>query len=174
MDLLMRRCGLRDVGTLQALSLDTFRSAFGHLNTPENMEAYCAQAFGADAMQAQMKTPGTSFWFLYADGELAGYLKLNSDGAQTDNAAENALEIERIYVSSAFQGQGLGGYLIEKAAETARQMGKDSVWLGVWEHNTRAISFYEAHGFHRYGAHTFYLGDDKQTDIIMRRELPRS
>jgi ribosomal protein S18 acetylase RimI-like enzyme len=173
MDITIRRCGGCDIETLRTLSLDTFRAAFGHLNTPENMAAYCAQAFGEDALRRQLETPGSSFWFLYADGELAGYTKLNTDAAQTDRLGENALEIERIYIAAAFQGQGLGGRLIDWAVDTAQEWDKQSVWLGVWEHNTRAISFYEAHGFCRSGTHAFYLGAERQTDIIMRRELPQ-
>ncbi len=171
MELLMRRCGAGDTDALRTLSMETFRTAFGHLNTPEDMEIYCTKTFGEDALRRQLETPGTSFWFLYADGELAGYVKLNSDDAQTENMGKSALEIERIYVAAAYQGQGLGGYMIEQGVESARVMGKHSIWLGVWEHNTRAISFYETHGFSRYGSHAFYLGNDRQTDIIMRREL---
>ena len=171
MELLMRRCGSDEADALRTLAVETFWTAFGHLNTPENMEIYCAKTFGAEALRRQLETPGTSFWFLYADGELAGYVKLNTDDAQTEDIGKSALEIERIYVAAAYQGQGLGGYLIEQAVETARVMGKDSIWLGVWEHNTRAIRFYGAHGFRQCGAHAFFLGDDRQTDIIMRREL---
>ena len=122
-------------------------------------------------MRGQLETPGTSFWFLYADVGLAGYVKLNTDDAQTEDMGRSTLEIERIYVAASYQGQGLGGYLIEQAVEIAREMGKHRIWLGVWEHNTRAISFYEAHGFNRCGTHDFYLGDDRQTDIIMQRNL---
>ena len=167
----LRRCGAGDIETLRALSLDTFSAAFGHLNTPENMKAYCEQAFGEAALRRQMETPGSSFWFLFAEEALAGYMKLNTDRAQTDNVQENALEIERIYVSAAYQGRGLGGFLLEQAASEARRLGKDCVWLGVWEHNTRAIQFYESHGFYRCGEHGFCLGGDRQTDILMCREL---
>ena len=171
MELLVRRCGAGDTDALRTLSVETFRTAFGHRNTPENMDIYCAKTFGTDALCRQLETPGTSFWFLYADGGLAGYVKLNTDDAQTEDMGSSALEIERVYVAAAYQGQGLGGYLIEQATEAAREMGKYCIWLGVWEHNTRAISFYEAHGFSPCGTHAFYLGDDRQTDIIMRREL---
>ena len=171
MELRLHRCGSGDLRTLRALSVDTFIRAFGHLNTPEDMEAYCARVFSEDSLQRQMETMGTAFWFLYADGELAGYMKLNTGDAQTEDMGEDALEIERIYVCAAFQGQGLGGYLLEQAVETASAQSTKSVWLGVWEHNTRAVKFYEAHGFRRKGTHNFFLGSDRQTDIIMQRTL---
>ncbi len=174
MGVTIRCCDSNDLKTLRTLSLDTFITAFGDQNTPENMEAYCAQAFGEGALQRQMETPGTLFWFLYADNELAGYMKLNTGNAQTEAVGEDALEIERIYVCAAFQGQGLGACLMEHAVVTAQKLGKGSIWLGVWEHNARAVGFYEAHGFRRFAAHDFYLGGDRQTDIIMRRELAQA
>ncbi len=174
MALMMRRCGQNDIAALRTLSLDTFTAAFGHLNTPENMAAYCAQAFGEDALHRQLETLGTSFWFLEKDGVLAGYMKLNMGSAQTDFHGENALEIERIYVAAGFMGHGLGGYMLGQAARLAREAGKDFLWLGVWEHNTRAIRFYESHGFRPAGTHAFLLGDDAQTDIIMRLDLPQT
>lgn len=171
MQLTLRRCDDDDLEALRVLSEDTFRTAFGSRNTAENMEAFCAKAFGADELYRQLKMPGTSFWFLLADGNLAGYLKLNVEEAQSEDMGSSALEIERIYVSADYQGQRLGSYLIEYAIDTARKSGRSSVWLGVWEHNSRAISFYERHGFQPAGTHSFYLGNDRQTDIIMRREL---
>jgi ribosomal protein S18 acetylase RimI-like enzyme len=43
------------------------------------------------------------------------------------------------------------------------------VWLGVWEKNLRAISFYEKNGFIAFDQHIFQLGDDRQTDIMMKK-----
>lgn len=174
MQMTWRQCRKGDLEELRTLSIKTFTAAFGHLNTPENMTAYCDRAFGADSLRQQLEVPGSSFWFLYADDTLAGYMKLNERDAQTDIRDADSLEVERIYVSPAFQGRGLGGYMIGQAAQMARDMGKTSLWLGVWEHNTRAIRFYETNGFKKAGSHAFYLGDDKQTDIIMRRELSRT
>lgn len=41
------------------------------------------------------------------------------------------------------------------------------MWLGVWEKNESAIRFYKGLGFVLHGAHSFYLGDEEQTDLIM-------
>ena len=111
----MRRCMMDDLAKLMALSFHTFTAAFGHLNKPRDVAAYCAKAYGEDSLRRQLDNPQSSFWFLYADDELAGYMKLNTGGAQTETTEADALEIERIYVTSAFQGRGLGGYMIEQA-----------------------------------------------------------
>ncbi len=63
---------------------------------------------------------------------------------------------------------------MERAVETAERKGKKYIWLGLWEKNTKAVSFYRKHGFYEIGAHPFLLGDDVQTDILMRRDLRQS
>jgi len=41
----------------------------------------------------------------------------------------------------------------------------------VWEENPRAINFYKKNGFVEFDKHIFVLGDDEQTDIMMRLDL---
>ena len=89
----------------------------------------------------------------------------------TEKMDADSLEVERIYIRPAFKRRGLGKYLIDKAIEIARAQGKKLIWLGVWEHNVNAIAFYEKMGFVHTGAHSFFMGDDEQTDFIMTKKL---
>ena len=84
------------------------------------------------------------------------------------------MEIERIYVSGEFQGQGLGRYLMEQAIAMAVAQKKRYVWLGVWEHNEKALQFYKANGFYKISTHHFVMGDDVQTDDLMRKDLDQA
>jgi ribosomal protein S18 acetylase RimI-like enzyme len=86
---------------------------------------------------------------------------------------EDALEIARLYARKRALGSGVGAALMQRALAEAAGRGKDAVWLGVWEHNLRAIGFYEAWGFHRCGTQPFVLGSDVQTDFIMVRRIAR-
>jgi ribosomal protein S18 acetylase RimI-like enzyme len=52
-----------------------------------------------------------------------------------------------------------------------RRNGYDVFWLGVWEHNTRALAFYRKWGFEVFGSHIFQLGEAQDTDLLMRKEL---
>ena len=84
---------------------------------------------------------------------------------------ENAMEIERIYVLSSFHGKKVGQFLYEHAIQIARDKNVRFVWLGVWEENPRAIQFYKKNGFVEFDKHIFKLGDDLQTDIMMKLVL---
>lgn len=81
------------------------------------------------------------------------------------------MEIERIYVLKEFHGKKVGQILYEKAIELAKGIDADFIWLGVWEENPRAIRFYEKNGFSAFDKHIFQLGNDEQTDIMMKLEL---
>ena len=98
-------------------------------------------------------------------------MKLNKEDAQTDINDLEGLEIERIYVRQQFQGNGYGRELIEFALERARLLKKQYAWLGVWEKNAAAIAFYERMGFQEVGKHTFRMGDELQSDYIMKKEI---
>ena len=113
------------------------------------------------------------FYFAELDNQVIGYLKLNFGGAQTELKDNKALEIERIYVTKAFHGKKVGQLLYNKAIEVAKEKSADYIWLGVWEENQKALQFYKKNGFVEFDKHVFVLGDDAQTDLMMKLELTK-
>jgi len=171
MQLTFKKCVPEDVDTLRDFSCRTYSETFAPMNTASNMKAYLEQAYNMDKLRGELSDSGSVFYFLYADGKLAGYLKTNEAPSQTDINDAQSLEIEKIYVAKNFQGKGLGCFLMNKAIDLAREKKKAYIWLGVWEKNDKAIAFYEKHGFYKIGSHPFVMGDEKQTDYIMRKKL---
>jgi ribosomal protein S18 acetylase RimI-like enzyme len=169
----IRPCDLSDLEALRNIAWQTYDDTFRHLNKPANMDAYLATAFDRERLQSELGNPHSTFFFLVTEGAVAGYLKLNEADAQTDLRDPGALEIERVYVRRDFQGLGLGKALIEKSLEVARERGRHFVWLGVWEKNGNAIAFYKKMGFSRIGTHAFFMGSERQTDLIMKREVEK-
>ena len=171
MELVLRKCCLQDLDSLRELSIKTYWETYAPQNTPENMDAYIKAAFHVDQLHRELTDPNSDFFFLYADGLLAGYIKLNETPSQTDVNDPESLQLERIYVSGPFQGMGLGQHLIDYAIRTAIQRKKAYIWLGAWEYNPRALRFYDKNGFWKMGSHTIFMGDDEQTDFLLRKDL---
>ncbi|MFD0764994.1 GNAT family N-acetyltransferase [Mucilaginibacter lutimaris] len=169
----IRQVTLADADTLLTLSRKTFFDAFLPTNSPEAMEAYASKAFTPAKFEQELNNPDSQFFFALVDGTIVGYIKLNYRTAQTELQNPEALEVERIYVLNDFQGRQIGKQLIDFAIQTAKAKSLKSVWLGVWEHNNKAIKFYKSKGFEQFGSHPFMLGNDKQTDILMRLVLNR-
>lgn len=171
MNCFLKRCTLNDFETLRELSIKTYYETFAHLNTLEDMQAYLDKAFEIGKFRGELEDVNCEFYFLYHNEQIAGYFKLNEAPSQTDINDPSSLEIERIYVTNEFQGEGLGRYLIEQAISIAAERKKKYIWLGVWEKNEKAIRFYKNNGFYKIGTHTFIMGEDVQTDYIMKKDL---
>ena len=165
------RVTLPDLGMLRELAVQTFTDTFVSLNSVENMTAYISEAFHPQKLAFELEQPNSQYWLVFAGDKPAGYLKVNTGSSQTDLKEENTLEIERIYVQKDFQQLGIGRLLMEKAYTIAKENGLASVWLGVWEENKKAIRFYEKNGLRKTGQHVFFLGVERQNDLIMKKEI---
>ncbi|MCM3537965.1 GNAT family N-acetyltransferase [Priestia endophytica] len=167
----LKKCTLEDLRKLQEISYETFNETFKHQNSPENMEAYLEKAFNLEQVEKELSNTSSHFFFVYVDNKIAGYLKVNTDDAQSEEMGDESLEIERIYIKNNFQKHGIGKYLFNKAIDMAIEHNKKKIWLGVWEKNENALVFYKKMGFVQTGAHSFYMGDEKQVDFIMVKTL---
>lgn len=156
---------------LQEIGKKTFSETFSETNSEENMTKYLEEGFSKEKLTKELEDENSEFYFAKSKNEVIGYLKLNVGNSQTEIKEDNALEIERIYVLKDFHGKKIGQILYEKAIEIATQKKVNYVWLGVWENNKRAISFYQKNGFVEFDKHIFKLGDDEQTDIMMKLNL---
>ncbi|MFD1171071.1 GNAT family N-acetyltransferase [Oceanobacillus picturae] len=171
MTMRLTKCNREDLKILQVLSIETFNSTFEAQNSPENMKAYQEKAFNSQQLEKELSNIYSEFFFVYYNNEVVGYLKINSNDAQSEEMGDTSLEIERIYIKNKYQKHGLGKYLINKSIEIAIERSKKEIWLGVWEKNENAIAFYKKMGFVQTGSHSFYMGDEEQTDIIMVKAL---
>ncbi|ELK48504.1 GNAT family N-acetyltransferase [Halobacillus sp. BAB-2008] len=171
MDIHIKACGQEQAHTLLSIGKETFYDTFAAQNTEKNMNDYLAQAYTIERMEAELAEDDSFFYCMFVDGVLAGYLKVNIGDSQSEPMGEEALEVERIYIRKAFHRQGLGRRLLTYALDLAGRWDKSEVWLGVWEKNEPALVFYERLGFRRIGEHSFYMGEDEQTDYLMAKTL---
>lgn len=167
----IHKISLEEIDQLQKIGRQTFKETFSESNSEENMKNYLEEGFSTEKLTAELNDKNSEFYFAVLEEEVIGYLKVNFGESQTELKDSKALEIERIYVSKEFHGKSVGQLLYDKAIEVAKHKGSEYVWLGVWEENPRAISFYKKNGFVEFDKHIFRLGDDEQTDIMMKMKL---
>ena len=170
-NIITRRITLNDLEKLQEIGRKTFEETFSESNSEVNMNNYLEDSFSKEKLTAELQNKNSEFYFAILEDEVIGYLKINFGESQTELKDKNALEIQRIYVAKEFHGKSVGQILYDKAIEIAKQKASEYVWLGVWEENLRAISFYKKNGFVAFDKHVFRLGDDEQTDIMMKMKL---
>jgi ribosomal protein S18 acetylase RimI-like enzyme len=167
----IRTATAADADLLFRLGVETFSDTFSRDNTPADMAIYLAQAFGRDIQAAELSQPGSHFLIAEAHAEAVGYARLLEGPSPVAVSGVKPIEIVRLYSRIAWIGRGVGALLMRACLSAASGRGCDTIWLGVWERNSRAIAFYEKWGFRKSGAHEFCVGNDVQTDWLMQRPV---
>jgi diamine N-acetyltransferase len=165
----IRRATLDDAALLADVGAKTFRDTFGADNTPEDMDAYLAASFGENKQAAELADPNVIFLIAEIGKSVAGFVQLHSDQRSNGVIGASPIELARIYATQEWIGRGVGTALMQASIAEARHRGHDVLWLGVWERNTHAQTFYRKWGFVQVGTHVFQLGSDAQTDFVMQK-----
>jgi len=163
----IRKATLVDIDLVRTIGLKTFIETYGQQNTPENLKQYLAEKFDKKQISDEIQTPKTIFLLVELENEIIGYSKMRVN--LVENPDVMSFELERIYIRKNYHGLKYGADLMQKCIEVALENNYESLWLGVWEHNPKAIKFYQKWGFEIFGSHIFHLGDDAQTDYLMKK-----
>ena len=167
----LRRAVPTDAPSLAALAERTFRDTFAPRNSPENLDQHCARVFGTEIQRREIEDRGLVTTVAEGEGRMIGFSQLRLLHAHASVVAVRPAELNRIYVVAEWHGQGVARELMQDALATAARAGCDCLWLGVWEHNPKAMAFYRKFGFEIVGTHAFMLGQDRQRDLVMARKL---
>jgi ribosomal protein S18 acetylase RimI-like enzyme len=167
----IRRAVAADAAVLAELAMRTFNDTFAGVNTPADMAAHNARTYGIDIQRAEIAAPSIRTLLAERDGHTIAYAQLRDEAVPGCVATRPTIELWRIYVDKAAIGAGVARELMAAVLAEAAASGAKSLWLGVWERNSRAISFYRKFAFVEVGSHRFTLGSDVQNDLIFERAL---
>ncbi len=167
----IQKATINNTEELQNICIKTFYETFSTANSEENMRKYLSENFSINQLNIELNNENSEFYFATTNNTIIGYVKLNFGSSQTELKDNHTAEIERIYILKEFYGKKVGQVLCDKAIEIAKQKRVAYVWLGVWEDNLRAINFYKKNGFIAFDKHIFSLGQEEQTDIMMKLKL---
>jgi diamine N-acetyltransferase len=148
----------------QWLSIIAKRAYFDHYRHLwfDNGEWYAEYCFNLEQLQSELSNENALFFGVEDATEALGFMKLNVDYPLSKTHCqsqylelftfetpeiENALELERIYLTKTGQGRGIGKKLFQLAFDIAHAHGKEVVWLKAMDTSLNAIGFYEKMGF---------------------------
>ena len=167
----LRPATLEDAATLADLGSRTFRETFEPLYEPADFEAFLAEAYGPAIQRSELADPSRPALLLELDGAPAGFAQLRLDHRESCIPGARPAELQRIYLLQAAQGGGRGAALMAACESLARERGADVLWLGVWEHNAKALAFYARQGFREVGEHGFAIGNRVDRDLLLAKGL---
>lgn len=172
--ILFRRGVPADASRLADFGRRTFVETYGAHNTPEDLAAYLAATYGDRQQLRELEDDDSEHVIAEQGGDVVGFALLR-EGAPPDGVdGAHAIEIRRFYLAQVLHGSGVAAQLMSATVDAALRRGADTLWLGVWEENPRAIRFYQKQGFTTVGRLIFPLGSDGQTDLVMARSLSAS
>ena len=159
-----------DAFDIASFSQKSFYESFADQNSKEDMDKFMLN-FSMEVLMAEVTSGLHTFFVARKDGRIAGYIKLTDLNDPEEGVVDNSIELARIYVDQQVLGHGIGGLLMQKGLEFAKDKKFEEIWLGVWEHNYNAQAFYKKWGFERFSEHVFMLGDDAQNDWLLKRKV---
>ena len=160
-----------DASMIADMSRRTFYDSFAKDNTKEDMDKFMNEQFCKDDLIKEVETNDGIFFLACEEDQPLGYARMRDGDYYKEFVNKSAIEIVRIYAVTSSIGKGVGSALMNKCIETAKELNRQIIWLGVWEHNKPALAFYEKFGFKKFGSHIFMLGNDKQTDYLLMKEI---
>jgi len=163
----IRPAGHADASALAGFGARTFRETFEPHNRAEDVAAYVAATYSEDRQRAEVDDPARTTLVAEFPAGLAAFAQIRAGDAPACVPGPAPIELLRFYVDRVWHGRGLARTLMAAVIEAAQARGARTLWLGVWEHNRRAIAFYAKCGFRDVGSHEFVLGTDHQIDRVM-------
>jgi ribosomal protein S18 acetylase RimI-like enzyme len=161
----------KDAELIADMSRQTFYDSFAAFNTKEDMDIFLAKTFSKEILMAEVGAENNIFLLAYHGDEPVGYARMRENNIPPSLGINKAMEIARIYAVKSAIGKGVGKALMQECMDIAKEKGHHTVWLGVWEHNQRAIDFYKRWGFEKFSDHDFVLGNDVQNDWLMKKNI---
>jgi ribosomal protein S18 acetylase RimI-like enzyme len=160
-----------DVGKLPPVARRIFTETFGPRFGGADFDAFCDAAYGPSGTMVRDLADPTVRWCIAEQaGAPIGYAKLRA-WTGSPGGGSGAMELQQIYVLSAWHGKGIAEALMRWAVGEARECGAPSLYLTVFDHNERAKRFYARHGFAEVGHCEFRLGDQVYDDRVWCRAL---
>lgn len=169
--MIIREATFNDAEKLGEFATRAFYDAYAWYNTPENMSNYVQHYFSKEAIKKELLDYSGKYFVVVINDSIVGYAKIGQMNTQKLLSDCSHSEIERIYVDERVQRRGIGMMLIQHLTKFALKRNNTCLWLGVWQKNEKAVSFYQKNGFEIFGTTTFVLGDDPQDDYLMKLEL---
>jgi ribosomal protein S18 acetylase RimI-like enzyme len=167
----VREAEFSDVAAMREVAIQSYVDTFAEVNTPENMSTFLDKAYSQQKLEEEFYETGSVLYLAWNDNRVAGFLRMRSSEEVAAELGSNTIELQRLYIHKDFQNQKVGRILMQKAIDYALEEKFEWIWLGVWERNFNAQRFYAKWGFEKFGEHVFQMGDDPQTDWLLKRKL---
>jgi len=166
-EVVVRKAEPDDSEILSEISGRLFRQTYVGKMPSDDLCSYVSEGFKQELKLEELKDSTITTLIAETEGKVIGYAQIRQKQMPFSSNKYSEVELWRIYLDKFYHGMGIGNLLLIKVAEVVRALSSENIWLGVWDQNRQAISFYEKHGFSVVGSQQFKVGNDVQNDLVM-------
>lgn len=151
---------------INSLASKIWEPTYGSILSREQLDYMFDMMYAPESLEKQMNELHHQFFIIYADGEPAGYLSI-------ETVEKDLYEFQKIYSLPSLHGTGIGRYIIEQGIAYLKSIhpGPFTIELNVNRHNP-AYGFYKHIGFHEHATRDFNIGNGYyMNDYIMRMDV---
>lgn len=176
----MEKCTILELEEVHAKELsviahDVFKVTYEHKLLgkfeQQNFKNYLKKAFAHAQMMKEIQDPNSRYFGVFENQKMIAYQKLNFLENQTMERPDDHIEIERLYIIPAYQGMGLGRYMINWISRWALENKYSKLWLRSWERNEEAIAFYKKMGLEIIGTAEYKFEESDDVDFVIEKDL---
>lgn len=165
----LRSATLADAEALSEVGRGTFIEAFGHLYSPEDLEAFLFHAHSVEAWRRVLDDDHNIVVVAHSAAGTVGYGVGGRCKLPVRELEARAGEIKRLYVLAAAHGQKLGTRMLDKLIAELERREHDPLYVGVWSQNLGAQRLYTRYGFVKVSEYDFPVGQQMDREFILRR-----
>jgi diamine N-acetyltransferase len=166
-DIIIRLGELKDAADLSKLAEKLFVQTYTGMIPANELKSYVTEAFSYPQQLAELENINITSLLVEHAGGLVGYAQVCKNAIPVESASSVVRELSRIYIDQPCHGMGIGKLLLTKVMDVLKSQSCDQIWLGVWEKNLQAISFYKKHRFSVAGTQEFSIGNKVYNDLVM-------
>jgi ribosomal protein S18 acetylase RimI-like enzyme len=163
----------KDAAIIAQLGQLTFRQTFGHLFSPEALNAYLNGTFDVEKIYNSLQKPSNRYFLAYFEKTPIGYAKVKIDSTAPEIQAKRPVQLQKLYILQDFIAKNIGAALLKQILEMPEVQASDPLWLVVLQSNERAIRFYEKFGFANHCEYFHQIGATQFDYFILTKNLPK-
>lgn len=141
-------CDISQLDLLVDIAITSYKQTYTYLWL-DDAKAYLKKFYDKTDFKADIAKPGVFYFFVHADDELIGYLKLKESFSPL-NSERKCLEIEKLYLLQSATGKGTGKTVMNFIFNFADKKQCTTLLLQVMD-SSPAKLFYESYGFKQTG-----------------------
>lgn len=168
----IRRATEADAVHISLLGRITYTESHGnYIENKSNLLEFYNTHYSVSQIRKELNDPENIFWIVFSDELPIGFAKLSLNITNPKLADNNCCKLQRLYILNDFIALKIGSKIQDIILEKAIELKHTTIWLTVYNKNTKGIRFYQKYGFKKIGNIDFFVGKTNYENLIFSKKI---